>query len=93
MLLWEFENDLEAHYGSGSAFEITTYATHKLFDEIYSLIDAHQFGDYGERPKASAVLTFGHSGGVKPIINALEIFRDDRNLTVKNIQLLNFWSS
>merc|ERR1712110_671154 len=57
-------------------------APHKLFDEIYSLIDAHEFD--GERPNASAVLTFGHSGGIKPIINALEIFRDDRNLTAED---------
>jgi len=79
MALWEFENDLEAHYGSGPAFEITTMAPHKLFDEIYSLIDAHSLG--GQKPNASAVFTFGHSGGVKPIINAFEIFRDDWNLT------------
>ena len=93
MAIWEFEGDLESHYGSGPGFEITTMAPHKLFEEIYSLIDAHEFGDYGERTNASAVLTFGHSGGIKPIINALEIYRDDRNLTVKNIQLLNSWSS
>ena len=80
MALWEFENDLEAHYGSGPAFEITTFAPHKLFDEIYSLIDAHSLG--GQKPNASAVFTFGHSGGVKPIINAFEVFRDDWNLTV-----------
>ena len=91
MALWEFEGDLESHYGAGPAFEITTMAPHKLFEEIYSLIDAHEFD--GERPNASAVLTFGHSGGIKPIINAFEIFRDDRNLTVKNIQLLNSCSS
>merc|ERR1712110_740521 len=59
-----------------------TMAPHKLFDEIYSLIDAHEFD--GERPNASAVLTFGHSGGIKPIINAFEIFRDDRNLTAED---------
>ena len=91
MALWEFEGDLETFYKAGPAFEFTTMAPHKLFDEIYSLIDAHEFD--GERPNASAVLTFGHSGGIKPIINALEIFRDDRNLTVKNIQLLNSWFS
>merc|ERR1719431_846689 len=79
MALWEFENDLEAHYGAGPAFEITTMATHQLFSEIYDLIDAHSFG--GQRPNASAVFTFGHSGGIKPIINAFEIFRDDWNLT------------
>jgi len=84
MALWEFEGDLESHYGSGPAFEITTMAPHKLFEEIYSLIDAHEFGDYGERPNASAVLTFGHSGGIKPIINAFEIYRDDRNLTAED---------
>merc|ERR1711909_53297 len=82
MALWEFEGDLESHYGAGPAFEITTMAPHKLFDEIYSLIDAHEFD--GERPNASAVLTFGHSGGIKPIINAFEIFRDDRNLTAED---------
>jgi len=82
MALWEFEGDLESHYGAGPAFEITTMAPHKLFNEIYSLIDAHEFD--GERPNASAVLTFGHSGGIKPIINAFEIFRDDRNLTVED---------
>ena len=81
MALWEFENDLEAHYGSGPAFEITTMATHKMFAEIYDLIDAHSFG--GQTPNASAVFTFGHSGGIKPIINAFEIIRDDWNLTVK----------
>ena len=80
MALWEFENDLEAHYGSGPAFDITTYATHKLFTEIYDLIDAHSFG--GQLPNASAIFTFGHSGGIKPIINSFEIFRDDFNLTV-----------
>ena len=84
MALWEFEGDLEAHYGSGPAFDITTYAPHKLFTEIYSLIDAHSSG--GQKPNASAVLTFGHSGGIKPILNALEHVRDDRNLTVKNVQ-------
>merc|ERR1712012_1054132 len=84
MAVWEFENDLEAHYGSGPAFEITTMAPHKLFDEIYSLIEAHSLGDYEERPNASAVLTFGHSGGIKPIINAFEIYRDDRNLTAED---------
>jgi len=82
MALWEFENDLEAHYGSGPAFEITTMATHKLFEEIYDLIDAHSFG--GQTPNASAVFTFGHSGGIKPIINAFEIFRDDWNLTAED---------
>merc|ERR1711909_132216 len=82
MALWEFEGDLESHYGAGPAFEITTMAPHKLFEEIYSLIDAHEFD--GERPNASAVLTFGHSGGIKPIINAFEIFRDDRNLTAED---------
>jgi len=82
MALWEFEGNLESHYGSGPAFEITTMAPHKLFEEIYSLIDAHEFD--GERPNASAVLTFGHSGGIKPIINAFEIFRDDRNLTAED---------
>jgi len=82
MALWEFENDLEAHYGAGPAFEITTMATHQLFSEIYDLIDAHSFG--GQRPNASAVFTFGHSGGIKPIINAFEIFRDDWNLTAED---------
>merc|ERR1711860_405096 len=82
MALWEFEGDLESHYGAGPAFEITTMAPHKLFEEIYSLIYAHESD--GERPNASAVLTFGHSGGIKPIINALEIFRDDRNLTAED---------
>merc|ERR1711988_629671 len=80
--LWEFENDLEAHYGSGPAFDITTYATHKLFTEIYDLIDAHSFG--GQLPNASAIFTFGHSGGIKPIINSFEIFRDDFNLTAED---------
>merc|ERR1719316_613487 len=84
MAIWEFEGDLESHYGSGPGFEITTMAPHKLFEEIYSLIDAHEFGDYGERTNASAVLTFGHSGGIKPIINALEIYRDDRNQTAED---------
>merc|ERR1712037_176043 len=52
------------------------------FSEIYDLIDAHSFG--GQRPNASAVFTFGHSGGIKPIINAFEIFRDDWNLTAED---------
>lgn len=82
MALWEFEGDLESHYGSGPAFDITTYAPHKLFTEIYSLIDAHSAG--GQKPNASAVLTFGHSGGIKPIINAFEHVRDDRNLTAED---------
>ena len=87
MALWEFENHLEAHYGSGPAFDITTYATHKLFSEIYDLIDAHSFG--GQLPNASAIFTFGHSGGIKPIINSFEIFRDDFNLTVLKEKSLN----
>ena len=82
MALWEFENDLEAHYDSGPANEITTMATHKLFAEIYDLIDAHSYR--GQKPNASAVFTFGHSGGLRPIINALEIFRDDWNLTAED---------
>ena len=80
MALWEFEDDLESHYGAGPAYWITTMATHELFAEIYNLIDTHSLGS--QRPNASAVLTFGHSGGVKPIINAFEIFRDDWNITV-----------
>ena len=87
MALWEFENDLEAHYDSGPANEITTMATHKLFAEIYDLIDAHSFG--GQLPNASAIFTFGHSGGIKPIINSFEIFRDDFNLTVLKEKSLN----
>merc|ERR1711988_2092779 len=82
MALWEFENDLKAHYLSGPAFDITTYATHKLFSEIYDLIDAHSFG--GQLPNASAVFTFGHSGGLLPIINAFKIFRDNWNLTAED---------
>jgi len=82
MALWEFEGDLESHYGSGPAFEVTTYVPHKLFTEIYSLMDAHSPG--GQKPNASAVLTFGHSGGIKPLINAFEVFRDDRNLTAED---------
>jgi len=77
MALWEFEGDLEAHYKSGPANEITTMAPHKLFNEIHSLIDFHEIDD--ERPDET-ILTFGHSGGIQPIINAFEIFRDDRNL-------------
>merc|ERR1712095_69781 len=49
---------------------------------ICSLIDAHSPG--GQKPNASAVLTFGHSGGIKPILNALEHVRDDRNLTAED---------
>ena len=78
--LFEFENDLEAYYGSGNAYEITSMAPHHLFTEIYSLIDAHSLG--GQKPKASAVFTFGHSGGIKPIINAFEHRRDDWHLKV-----------
>jgi len=78
--LFEFENDLEAYYGSGNAYEITTMAPHHLFTEIYSLIDSHSLG--GQKPKASAVFTFGHSGGIKPIINAFEHRRDDWHLKV-----------
>lgn len=58
------------------------YATHKLFAEIFDLIDAHSYR--GQKPDASAVFTFGHSGGLKPIINAFEIFRDDWNLTAED---------
>merc|ERR1712223_1886172 len=56
--------------------------THNLFTEIYDLIDAHSFG--GQLPNASAIFTFGHSGGIKPIINSFEIFRDDFNLTAED---------
>jgi len=76
--LFEFENDLEAYYGSGNAYEITTMAPHHLFTEIYSLIDAHSPGS--QKPNASVVLTFGHSGGIKPLINAFEHVRDDWHL-------------
>merc|ERR1712227_1110301 len=82
MALWEFENDLKAHYQSGPAFDITTFATHKVFAEIYDLIGAHSFG--GQLPKASAVFTFGQSEGLLPIINAFEIFRDNWNLTAED---------
>ena len=55
-------------------------ATHKVFKDLYGLIDDHSSG--GQVPGASAVFTFGHSGGLMPLINALEIYRDEGNLTV-----------
>ena len=59
-------------------------ATHKVFKDLYGLIDAHSSG--GHVPGASAVLTFGHSGGLMPLINAFEIYRDEGNLTVRKFQ-------
>ena len=78
--LFEFSFDLEAFYESGPAFEITTMATHKVIKDLYGLIDSHTSSD--QTPEASAVFTFGHSGGLGPLINAFEIYRDEGNLTV-----------
>ena len=78
--LFEFENDLEAFYESGPAFEITTMATHKMFKDLFQLIDASS--SVGQMPETRAVLTFGHSGGLMPLINAFEIYKDEGNLTV-----------
>ena len=78
--LFEFDFDLEAYYDSGPAFEITTMATHKVIKDLYGLIDSHTSA--GQTPEASAVFTFGHSGGLVPLINAFEIYRDEGNLTV-----------
>ena len=83
--LFEFDFDLEAFYESGPAFEITTMATHKVIKDLYGLIDSHTSA--GQTPEASAVFTFGHSGGLGPLINAFEIYRDDFNLTVWNIYI------
>ena len=71
--LFEFEEDLELHYEAGPAFEITTMAPHKVFADLYSLLEADN---------ETIVLTFGHRGGLLPLINAFEIYRDDFNLTV-----------
>ena len=75
--LFEYEEDLELHYEAGPAFEITTMAPHKVFKDLYSLLDAHSSG-----VNETVVLTFGHRGGLLPLINAFEIYRDDFNLTV-----------
>ena len=55
-------------------------ATHKMFKDLFELIDASI--SVGQMTEASAVLTFGHSGGLMPLINAFEIYRDEGNLTV-----------
>lgn len=72
--LFEFEEDLELHYEAGPAFEITTMAPHKVFTDLFTLLDAHN--------DSNVVLTFGHRGGLLPLINAFEIYRDESNLTV-----------
>lgn len=78
--LFEFEEDLELFYEAGPAFEITTMAPHKVFKDLYSLLDTHSSG--GEGTNKTVVLTFGHRGGLLPLINAFQIYRDDSNLTV-----------
>ena len=83
--LFEFEEDLELHYEAGPAFEITTMAPHKVFKDLYTLLDA--FSDGGD-PDKNVVLTFGHRGGLLPLINAFEIYRDESNLTVYEIQFM-----
>lgn len=55
-------------------------ATHKMFKDLFELIDSSI--SVGQMTEASAVLTFGHSGGLMPLINAFEIYRDEGNLTV-----------
>ena len=55
-------------------------ATHKMFKDLFELIDASS--SVGQMPEARAVLTFGHSGGLMPLINAFEIYKDEGNLTV-----------
>ena len=77
--LFEFEEDLELYYEAGPAFEITTMAPHKVFKDLYTLLDV--FSDGGDTDK-NVVLTFGHRGGLLPLINAFEIYRDGSNLTV-----------
>ena len=54
-------------------------APHKVFKDLYTLLDA--FSDGGD-PDKNVVLTFGHRGGLLPLINAFEIYRDGSNLTV-----------
>ena len=68
---------------SGPAFEITTMATHKVFKDLYDLIDSHTSN--GQMSEPSAVITIGHSEGLESLINAFEIYRDEGNLTVKNL--------
>ena len=76
--LFEFEEDLELHYEAGPAFEITTMAPHKVFTDLFTLLDAHSSGADND----NVVFTFGHRGGLLPLINAFEIYRDESNLTV-----------
>merc|ERR550532_880223 len=44
--LFEFEEDLELFYEAGPAFEITTMAPHKVFKDLYTLLNA--FSDGGD---------------------------------------------
>ncbi len=60
-------------------------APHKVFKDLYTLLDA--FSDGGD-PDKNVVLTFGHRGGLLPLINAFEIYRDESNLTVYEIQFM-----
>ena len=81
--LFEFEEDLELHYEAGPAFEITTMAPHKVFTDLFTLLDAHSSGAHSSGAhNDNVVLTFGHRGGLLPLINAFEIYRDESNLTV-----------
>ena len=80
--LFEFKHDLGAFYMSGPAFEITTMATHKVFKDLYDLIDSHTSN--GQMSESRTMITIGHSEGLESLINAFEIYRDEGNLTVKN---------
>merc|ERR1711902_170521 len=76
--LLEWREDLKKYYSDGMGYDINTKMTQPLFQDIFSKIDtangqiAHQ--------ESKVFLHFGHSSGVLPLISALELYNDDRDL-------------
>merc|ERR1712061_331696 len=72
--LFDFASDLKNYYSDGDGYEITGKMTQPVFQELFIKIDEHISGMVSN---SSVILNFGHSSGLKPILTALEMFKDE----------------
>merc|ERR1712152_132700 len=72
--LFDFASDLKNYYSDGDGYEITGKMTQPVFQELFTKIDEHISGMVSN---SSVILNFGHSSGLKPILTALGMFKDE----------------
>merc|ERR1712061_734334 len=72
--LFDFASDLKNYYSDGDGYEITGKMTQPVFQELFTKIDEHISGMVSN---SSVILNSGHSSGLKPILTALRMFKDE----------------